>query len=108
MHKQYWPRLTEPRTLVETPLTLGWVHWNVSLYPSDVKQAPQTSQDEAGPGQDGVSGPWANFEGAGMFCPGRGKVIPGQLSPALIQGNPGGQDGMFGLTKDEMRGANIA
>jgi len=36
---------------------------------------------EVGPGQDGLSGPWANFEGAKMACLGRGKVGGGQLPP---------------------------
>jgi len=64
------------------------------------------SLEEAGPGQDGLSGQWANVEGAKMACSGRQKVNPlvdfdfasrgkdGRSSREKVI--EGGGDGLFG------------
>jgi len=50
---------------------------NLNIFPLVVFFVPPPG--EVGPGLDGLSGPWADFEGARMVSPGCEKVMGGQL-----------------------------
>jgi len=85
-----WPPVPLPEEAHDrTPVGHRWVRGDVTTSLKQHRNRGTLSDPrgryfvpppgEVGPGQDGLSGPWANFEGAKMACSGRGKVIGGQL-----------------------------
>lgn len=89
--------MVQPAASFLRTATKGHLGHKGSGRPAVFHQASPSPSGEVGPGQNGLSRPWANFEGAGMSCSAREKVKGVYFSIDVNARASKGPYGMFGL-----------